>query len=128
MRKKTKIAFFIGAVFLLLVIILLAPYGLRVNLAAIGGTALAALGAAFAGFSGRGRVNVDPRADADKRALELERENRAAAGSMDSVSRDGEGIRAEGERLVDVGDRLVGESKSLIDELRKRDAGANKGA
>lgn len=124
MRKKTKIVIFIVGVLVLLVLVLLSPYGIRVNLAAIGGIIIAG----FAGVSRRGKPVDDTRADADKRALELERENREAVGSMDSVLRDGEGLRVTGQRLVRDGERLVGESQNLIDELRAADAGTTKGA
>lgn len=122
-RKKTKIVIFIVGVLVLLVLVLLAPYGIRVNLAAIGGIIIAG----FAGISRRGKPVNDTRADADRKERDAERENREAVGSMDSVLRDGEGLRVTGEQLVRDGERLVGESQSLIDELRKGDAGANKG-
>lgn len=124
MRVKTKIGIFIALVFIVLGIGLFAGK----QFVAIGGTTLGVIVAAVAYLSGNRKPSGNSITDADKRARDVERENRAAIGSMDRVSSGGENLRAEGERLVNQGDKLVGESQGLIDELRKRDAGANKGA
>ena len=125
MRVKTKIGIFIALVIVIFVLgiasILTGKNGI-----ALVGTAIGVIGAAVAGISSKRKSSVDPVADADKRSRDAERENRAAVGSMDSVSIGGESIRAEGERLVQSGDDLVESSKSLIDELRASDASANK--
>lgn len=122
MRTKTKIGIFIALVFVVLVIGLFAGK----QFVAVAESALAIIGAAIAYISGKRKPSVDPIADADRKARDVERENSAAVGSMDSVSSGGESIRAEGERLVESGNDLVESSKSLIDELRASDASANK--
>jgi len=120
-RKKTII--FIVIIFVLLVIGVFAGW----KFVAAGGGFIGFVGATIAGISGKRKPAVDTVAEADKRAIDAERENRAAAGSMDSVSSRSEDIRTTGERLVQSGDNLVESSKSLIDELRSVDANANKG-
>ena len=79
----------------------------------------------IAGFSDKRKSDNPSIPAADRQAADAERANREAVGSMDSVSRDGEGIRESGRNLVETGSRLVESSQSLIDELRKQDEGAN---
>lgn len=121
MRVKTKIGIFIALVFVVLIIGIFAG----VDFGSIAGGAIGVIGAAVAGISSKRKSSSDSVADADKRAADTERENRAAVGSMDSVLRDGDGLRDAGEQLVKSGDNLVESSKSLIDELRNSDKGAN---
>lgn len=124
MRIKTKIGIFIAIVFVILGIGIFAGK----QFIEIGGAAFGFIGATVAYISGKRKTNENPVTDADKRVIDSGRENRAAAGSMDRVSAGSENLRVEGERLVESGDKLVESSQNLIDELRKRDAGANKGA
>ena len=121
MRKKTII--FIVVILVLLIIGVFAGW----KFVAAGGGLVGLVGATLAGISGKRKPVVDTVAEADKRASDAERENRAAVGSMDSVSSRSEDIRTTGEQLVNKGDGLVESSKNLIDELRERDANANKG-
>jgi len=120
-RKKTII--FIVVILVLLIIGVFAGW----KFVAAGGGLVGLVGATLAGISGKRKPVVDTVAEADKRASDAERENRAAVGSMDSVSSRSEDIRTTGEQLVNKGDGLVESSKNLIDELRERDANANKG-
>ena len=121
MRKKTII--FIVVILVLLIIGVFAGW----KFVAAGGGLVGLVGATLAGISGKRKPVVDTVAESDKRASDAERENRAAVGSMDSVSSRSEDIRTTGEQLVNKGDGLVESSKNLIDELRERDANANKG-
>lgn len=124
MRKKTKIGIFIGIVFILLAL----GVFFGADFIAIGGAALGIIGAVFAGISGRRSGGSTAIADADRKSADVERENRAAVGSMDRVLRDGDGLRDAGAELVRNGADLVGSSKSLIDELRSADKNTATGA
>lgn len=124
MQTRKKFIFFIALVVIFIIIDIFTGN----KIAGIGCGILGIIGAAFAGISGRRSGGSTAIADADRKAADLERENRAAAGSLDRVLRDGDGLRDAGIELVRNGADLVGESKNLIDELRRGDAGANKGA
>ena len=121
MQTKRKVALFIALVFVALVVGIFAGD----KLTAIGGGIVGLIGSVIAFFSGK-RGDTEPgisTADAELNAAN--RAHGAAIGSMDSVSRDGEGIRESGERLVDTGDGLVESSKSLIEEARRSSTKGN---
>lgn len=124
MQTRKKFIFFIALVVIFIIIDIFTGN----KIAGIGCGILGLIGTALAGLSRRRSGGSTAIPDADKRAADLERENRAAAGSMDRVLRDSDGLRDAGIELVRNGADLVESSQSLIDELRKRDAGANKGA
>ena len=115
MHTRHKVIVFIALVFVALIVGIFAGD----KLTAIGGGIVGIAGSIIAFFSGKRGDTESGISTAD---AELETANRAhglATGSMDSVSRDGEGIRESGERLVDTGNGLVESSKVLIEEARR---------
>lgn len=115
MQARHKVVVFIALVFVVLIVGIFAGD----KLTAIGGGIVGIVGSIIAVFSGKRGDTESGISTAD---AELETANRAhgiATGGMDSVSREGEGIRESGERLVNTGDGLVESSKSLIEEARR---------